>query len=137
MYYEELLPKSMKAELAKEDAVIGVVESYFSNLEIYEEEFAEVDINVGKIDDKVIIDKGQDIKNANKETKMFGVIYDTMMDYLKSERNEFIVGMIDQIEEGTPLYEEYKENFLKIFGQEEYDKEFGENSWGTSHTEGV
>ena len=133
MYYEKLLPAEMRAKIFYMDAVMNGIENYFANLDIYEEELNKVGIDVDDLNIDAIIDSSKK-RRLNANTKKLNMIYRTMMNYLQDDKNTVIVSMIDSIDEyivddkgnklPNPLYEEYKQNFKKIFGEKEYKREF-------------
>ena len=125
-YYEKLLPEEMKAMVEDFDTSINHTLSYFDNIDVYEDEFEGIGIDLREVNIKAVTDESRNLNEENHLTKEFGIVYQTMKDYLMMERNEFIVGLIDSIEEDTPEYEEYKTNYKNIFGEDEYKKEFEE-----------
>jgi hypothetical protein len=98
-YYEKILSGTEDEnclELMCYDTCVNAVEQFFENIEEcrYDFAFANVDISI------------------KKAKKVAAMLKEFLLDYIASERNDFGISMIENMDEST-----YKENYKNIFGK--------------------
>ena len=96
-YYEKILSGTEEEnclELICYDTCVDAVEQFFENIEEYRYNFADADISM------------------KKAKKVAAILKELLLDCIASERNDFGISMIENMDENT-----YKENYKNIFGE--------------------
>ena len=103
-YWQGYLNKDDAMFLGAYDTAMSVVSDYFNNLEIDEDKFQELDIDITTVDQEIIASNkkyseysDEECSDMSKETKMFLLLKENMFRFLESERNNIGVSMIDQM----------------------------------------
>lgn len=92
-YYDGFLAERDKAWCEGYDGVLREAKNFLYNLESYADDFAEIGLDVTKVDvDKILDDKEHE---CNPETAIVGMIYECLTKYLENCRNEYVVAMLD------------------------------------------
>lgn len=105
-YYQDLLDDKGKESLNDMNYVKDIAENFFNNLDVYAEDFEEV---FGEIDgfDEDLINLGSD--EENDFSKMMSTIKECLIDWIESEINQTVVGMIESMDE-----KEHIDNYNKL-----------------------
>lgn len=101
------------------DYAVETVLNYFNNLDVFSDAFLKAELNLDRVDtDAVVSDNmtDEEIGHLNRDTLILGTVHDTLADWLEMERNQFIVGLIDGMDEKE--YEAIREAVLKREEQE-------------------
>ena len=92
VYNEKYLAEKDKDVIAGYDEATKTIDSFFDNLEVYDFEVDEEDIDLGRF-----LDNHEEIKEALKNN---------LLEHLESGRNTLVVEMIDHMDDGE--YEKIK-----------------------------
>ena len=112
-YYIGLLSGNNKAYVfGVQTAIETILEAFFDNLSIYEDELSPAE---RKSDLKPIMRLLSD--NEDKAS----VLKECMLDFAMREKNEIVISCIESMDD-----EEYKKNYIKIFGEDSYNKHIGD-----------
>ena len=110
-YYDGFLAEGDKAWCEGYDGALKEAKDFLYNLESYADDFAEIGLDVTKVDvDKILDDKEHE---CNPETAIVGMIYECLAKYLESCRNEYVVAMLDGMSE-----EEYEAKRKEVLEHE-------------------
>ncbi len=118
-YRQEYLNEEDDAFRRGYDYAVETVLNYFNNLDAFSDAFLEAELNLDRVDtDAVVSDclTEDEVKNLSRDTLILGTVHDTLADWLEMERNQFIVSLIDGMDDKE--YEAIKEAVLKREEQE-------------------
>lgn len=102
-YYEGLLSDENQRLMAEWNYIAGSVESFFSNVEVYEDNFDEISgFNASAL-----------TKDGSMESEVADAFMKSLLMWIKSERDEVVTSMIDKMDDA-----EYTANYKKVFGVE-------------------
>ena len=89
--------------MAEWNYIAGAVESFFGNLEVFEENFDEISgFNATAL-----------TKDGSMESEVADAFMKSLLEWINGERDEVVTSMIDNMDEA-----EYTANYKKVFGEE-------------------
>lgn len=102
-YYDGLLGEVDKRLMKEWDYITGAIESFFDNLDVAEENFDSISgFNASAL-----------TKDGAMESEVASAFLKSILEWLKTERNEVVTSMLENMDEA-----EYAENYKKVFGEE-------------------
>ena len=102
-YYDGLLGEVDKRLMKEWDYITGAIESFFDNLDVAEENFDDISgFNASAL-----------TKDGAMESEVASAFLKSILEWLKTERNEVVTSMLENMDE-----DEYKANYVKEFGEE-------------------
>lgn len=102
-YYEGLLSDENQRLMDEWNYIAGAVESFFGNMEVYEENF-----------DGISGFNGSALtKDGSMESEVANAFMKSLLEWINGERDEVVTSMIDNMDEA-----EYEANYKKVFGEE-------------------
>lgn len=100
-YQENIKGETNKAFIRGYDCVAeSLIDDFFNNLDLYEQEFSEFGVWLPNIDCEYINSNEYEtdpetIRGQTIETRLTDTLKRCLLDYIESERNEIVVSMID------------------------------------------
>lgn len=102
-YYEGLLSDENQRLMDEWNYIAGAVESFFGNMDVFEENFDEISgFNGSAL-----------TKDGSMESEVADAFMKSLLEWINGERDEVVTSMIDNMDEA-----EYEENYKKVFGEE-------------------
>ena len=102
-YYEGLLSDANQRLMDEWNYIAGAVESFFGNMEVFEENFDGISgFNASAL-----------TKDGSMESEVANAFMKSLLEWINGERDEVVTSMIDNMDEA-----EYAENYKKVFGVE-------------------